>query len=271
MTTNTIVRMGKIYNRLNMNSLKVLILLLICPFCLSAQKFIVDSLDNSALIEYHDGKQWAYRNIDGLTIGMTNEELNDDYGKYYQIEIFISNNRDTALLFNPEEVYAELRTKKGDTLDLEVYTNEAYQKKIKKAQTWTRILNAVATGLNSANAGYSNTYSTSYSTKGYPITTISRTYDANAATQANIAANKEIQAMNEKMEQDLAVREEGYLKLNTLNPGDAIIGYMNIKHKKGNELLVTINAGQNKYLYLWDVEKKKADKKKDKKDKSKKD
>ena len=77
--------------------------------------------------------------------------------------------------------------------------------------------------------------------------------------------------MNEKMEQDLAIREEGYLKLNTLNPGDAIIGYMNIKHKKGNELLVTINAGQNKYLYLWDVEKKKADKKKDKKDKSKKD
>lgn len=61
----------------------------------------------------------GFRNIDGLTIGMTNEELNDDYGKYYQIEIFISNNRDTALLFNPEEVYAELITKKGDTLDLE--------------------------------------------------------------------------------------------------------------------------------------------------------
>lgn len=264
-------QMEKTYKHLNMSRLSLFILLIISPFCLSAQKFIADSLDNSALIEYHDGKQWAYRNIEGLTIGMTNEELKDDYGKYYQIGIFISNNRDTALLFNPEEVYAELMTKKGDTLDLEVYTNEAYQKKIKKAQTWAKVLNGVATGLNSANAGYSNTYSTSYNPKGYPVTTISRTYDANAATQANIAANKEMQAMNEKMEQDLAVREEGYLKLNTLNPGDAIIGYMNIKHKKGNELLVTINAGQNKYLYLWDVEKKKADKKKNKKDKSKRD
>lgn len=132
--------MEKIYNQLKMDRLKALVLLLICPICLLAQKFIVDSLDNSALIEYHDGKQWAYRNIDGLTIGMTNEELNDDYGKYYQIEIFISNNRDTALLFNPEEVYAELMTKKGDTLDLEVYTNEAYQKKIKKLRLGQRSL-----------------------------------------------------------------------------------------------------------------------------------
>lgn len=41
--------------------------------------------DTSVVTEYLDGKLWAYRNNGGLIVGMTNEEISDDYGRYYQI------------------------------------------------------------------------------------------------------------------------------------------------------------------------------------------
>lgn len=226
-----------------------------------AQTFISEN-DTTAFVEYNDGKQWAYRNIDGITVGMTNEEFKDDYGKYYQVSFFISNNQDSTLTFNPEEVFADLLSNKGDTISLEVYTNEKFQKKIKKAQTWSMVLYGLSAGLNAASAGYTTTYSTSYSTNGYAYTSINRSYDANAAYQANMAANMQLQTLGDRMKNDRAVMEQGYLKLNSIHSGDAIIGYMNIKHKKGKQLLVSINIGARTFSYLWDVEKKK--KKKDK-------
>lgn len=226
-----------------------------------AQTFISEN-DTTSFVEYNDGKQWAYRNIDGITVGMTNEEFKDDYGKYYQVVFFISNNQDSTLTFNPEEVFADLLSNKGDTISLEVYTNEKFQKKIKKAQTWAMALYGFSAGLNAASAGYTSTYSTSYSLNGYAYTSINNSYDANAAYQANMAANMQLQTLGDRMKSNRTVREQGYLKLNSIHPGDAIIGYMNIKHKKGKQLLVSINIGAQTFSYLWDVEKKK--KKKDK-------
>lgn len=244
-----------------MNRLFLIISFLLSPYIIWAQTFISEN-DTTAFVEYNDGKQWVYRNIDGITVGMTNEEFKDDYGKYYQISFFISNNQDSTLTFNPEEVFADLLSNKGDTISLEVYTNEKFQKKIKKAQTWAMILYGFSAGLNAASAGYTTTYSTSYSPNGYAYTSINNSYDANAAYQANMAANMQLQTLGDRMKNDRVVREQGYLKLNSIHPGDAIIGYMNIKHKKGKQLLVSINIGARTFSYLWDVEKKK--KKKDK-------
>lgn len=153
---------------------------------------------------------------------------------------------------------------KGDTVPLEVYTNEEYQKKIKRAQNWAMALYGLSAGLNAASAGYSTTYTTSYSPYGYAYTSTSRTYDVNAAYQANMSTSMQLQTLGNMMDNDRAVREQGYLKLNTVRPGDAIVGYMNIKHKKGKALLVKLNIGENEFSYLWDVEKKK-DRKKNKK------
>ena len=228
-----------------------------------AQTFISEN-DTTAIVEYNDGKQWVYRNIDGLTVGMTNAEIKDDYGKYYQVGLFISNNQDSVLTFNPEEVFADLLSNKGDTISLEVYTNEKFQKKIKKAQTWAMVLHGIAAGLDAASAGYTTTYCTSYTPQGYAYTTVNSSYDSNAAYLANMLADIQLETLSDRMKHDRAVREQGYLKLNTVHPGDAIIGYMNIKHKKGKRLLVSINIGERTFLYLWDVEKKKKEKKKDK-------
>lgn len=112
-----------------MNRLNILIAFLIYPYIIWAQTFISEPTDTTALVEYNDGKQWVYREFDKLVVGMTNEEIKDDYGKYYQIKIYISNGRDSTLTFVPDNVHAEMVSHKGDTITMDVYTNEEYQKK----------------------------------------------------------------------------------------------------------------------------------------------
>ena len=239
-----------------MKRLLHIILFFLSPYITWAQSFISEECDTTALIEYHDGQQWVYRDNNGLIVGLTNHEFKDSYGKNYQIGIFISNNRDTALTFDPERVFADLLSNKGDTISLEVYTNEKLQKKIKRSQAWAMALYGLSAGINAATVGYTTTYGASYS-NGYAYTSINRTYNANAAHQANMATNMQMQALGKSMDNDRAIIEKGYLKQNTINPGDAIVGYMNIKHKKGKRLLVSLNFNDCEFSYLWDVEKKK--------------
>lgn len=250
-----------LYIQMKMNRLLCIIIFLVSPYVTCAQTFNTENSD-SVWIEYHDGIQWGYQDIDNLIVGMSNQEFKDDYGKYYQVGFFIHNNRDSAVTFDPERVYADLLSNKGDTILLEVYTHEKLQKKIKRTQTWAMALYGLSAGLNAASAGYSTSYSTTYS-NGYAYTSINRTYNANAAYQANMMSNMQMQALGKSMEDDRKIIEQGYLKLNTVNPGDAIVGYMNIKHKKGKQILVSLKIGECEYSYLWDVDKKKKSKKKD--------
>ena len=104
------------------------------------------------------------------------------------MDIFIKNLSETPIVFQPDSVHSNLLTKKDDTLKLEVYTNEEYQKKIKRSQAWAMALYGISAGINAGTAGYSTSYSTSYSSNGYAYTTITNHYDANAAYQANVAS-----------------------------------------------------------------------------------
>ncbi len=52
-------------------------LFLISPYILWAQTFISGN-DTTAFVECNDGSQWIYRNINGITVGMANEEFKDD-------------------------------------------------------------------------------------------------------------------------------------------------------------------------------------------------
>ena len=231
------------------------IFLLLSTVC-KAQTFIYPQND-SILTEYNDGKFWAYLNKNDIVVGLSCFEEKDDYGKYYHLDIFIKNLSETPIVFQPDSVHANLLTKKDDTLKLEVYTNEEYQKKIKRSQAWAMALYGISAGINAGTAGYSTSYSTSYSSNGYAYTTITNHYDANAAYQANVASTNQMLTLGQMMDNDRTIREQGYLKTTTIYPDEAIIGYMNIKRKKGKILIVNIPVGDYIYIFKWDVNKKK--------------
>lgn len=239
-----------------MKTICIAVVLLFFSNIISSQTFTVTKNDSTIMTEYNDGKLWAYRNADNFVVGLTCYEEKDDYGKYYQAQILIRNLGDSAVTFCPENVSAYLE-RRNDTMELEVYTNEEFQKKIKRTQTWAMILTGVSAGLNASSAAYSTSYSTTYSPSGYAYTTVTRHYDANAAYQANLASTNQMIALGKMMDNDRKVKEQGYLKKTTIYPNEAIIGYMNIKKKKGDVLTVNIPIQQYVYSFSWLVKAKK--------------
>ncbi|MDE6152497.1 MAG: hypothetical protein K2G12_11025, partial [Prevotella sp.] len=185
--------------------------------------------------------------------GISNCEATDDHGKSSQINIFINNHGEIPFTFYPQDVTADLLKQNGDTLQLTVYTNEKFQKKIKRAQTWAMALYGFSAGLNAGTAGYSTSYSTSYSPRGYAYTTVTHHYDANAAYQAQMAASYQMMTLESAMKNDRMLKEQGYLKTTTIHPGESIVGYMNIKRKKGDIVTVKIPVDNYVYYFDWDV------------------
>ena len=224
---------------------------------MQAQTFIKLEKDTTVITEYIDGKLWAYRDIGNFVVGMTNYEEKDDYGKYYQIHIYINNLSQESITFNPEEVTSSLLTKKGDTIDLVVYSHESFMKKVKQTQALAMVLTGVSTGLNAGMAGYSTTYTTTYGANGMPYTQISTHYNAAAASAANMAAQTQITILGKMMKEDKKTIEQGYLKRNTIHSGEAIIGYMNIRYKRGATMTINIPLNGQVYSFDWDVTKKK--------------
>lgn len=222
-----------------------------------AQTLIVEETDSTLLSEYNDGRLWAYRQIDDIVVGMTNYEEKDDYGKYYQIAIFIKNLGNYSITFNPENVASSLYTKQGDSLDMQVYTYEEYMKKVENVQAWSMALLGFSAGLNAGMAGYQTTYTTSYMPNGMSYTQAHTTYNYAAASTANMAATTQIMTLGKMMADDKKTISKGYLKMNTIHPDEGIIGFMNIKRKRGSRMSVYIPIEDKVFSFDWDVSKKK--------------
>lgn len=234
-----------------------IIFILFLASSLNAQTIIKADNDTTVMSEYNDGRIWAYRQIGDFVVGMTNYEAKDDNGKYYQIVIFIKNLSDSSITFNPDKVTSSLYTKKGDTLDLQVYTFDEYMKKVKRAQAWSMALLGFSAGLNAGMAGYQTTYTTTYGAGRMPYTQVHTTYNYAAASAANIAATTQMMTLGKLMEDERNTKSQGYLKITTVHPGEGIIGYMNIKRKKGTSMTVNIPIDEIVFSFDWDVMKKK--------------
>lgn len=233
-------------------------LILLCFFVVSyAQDIIINDNDSTVITEYNDGKLWVYRQLDEYVVGISCYEARDDYGKYYQIQLFINNLGSQRVTFDPDDITAYLTNKKGETVSLEVYTNEEFQKKLEKTQNWAVALYGFSAGLNASNAGYFTSYSTTYSPNGYAYRTRTTHYNPNAAYQANLAANAQIITLGKVMADERVAKEQGYLKKSTIYPNESIVGYMNIKRKKGRILMINVPINGNMCSFEWDVDKKK--------------
>lgn len=235
----------------------IIISLLCFTASLKAQTFVKADNDTTVMSEYYDGKIWAYRQIGDFVVGMTNYEERDDYGKYYQIAIFIKNLGESSITFDPDKVTSSLFTKHGDTLDLQVYTYDEYMKKVKNAQAWSMALLGFSAGVNAGMAGYQTTYTTTYGAGGLPYTQVHTTYNYAAASVANMAATTQMMTLGKLMSDERNTKSQGYLKITTVHPGEGIIGYMNIKRKRGKMMTVNILVGDIAYSFDWDVTKKK--------------
>ena len=65
------------------------------------------------------------------------------------------------------------------------------------------------------------------------------------------------QPIGKMQEYDRKAKEEGYLRITTLHPNEAIVGYMNIKRKRGVVMTINIPVNGQVFSFDWDVTKEK--------------
>ena len=229
----------------------------------------VNLVDNSILWEtpdvserhtlFKDGTPWQVYFKNGLTIAETTTTVND-YGKWHRIDLIISNESIAPIEFDPEQCISAFSVdKKERETTLEVWSCERYMKKVNRAQKWAAIAVGLTNGLAAATAGYSSSttttngfYSGHSNYSGYgSVTSTTRTYDATAAYQAQIISQQRMADFSNAQWQEKQAKQIGYLKKNTIYPGETISGFVHIKRVKGKSVYITITIKGAEYIYGW--------------------
>ena len=68
-------------------------------------------------------------------------------------------------------------------------------------------------------------------------------------------ATNQMMEMGKQMENDRKIRDEGYLKKNTIHPGEGIVGYMFVKKQRGVTMEVQIPVNGVVFDYKWSIKK----------------
>lgn len=212
--------------------------------------------------DYQDGTPWQFYNKNGVIIALTNTIVKD-YGRWHRIDIVISNNTIIPIEFDPViNISASSTDIEGFTTDLEVWSSEEYLKKVNRSQTWAAVLMGVAEGMSTANAGYStsttNSYysGSTYGSGGYgsysgTATSYTRTYNAGAAYQAQVLSQQRMADFSNAMAEEQQIKKLGYLKRNTIYPGETISGYVHVKRIKGETVQFVIEIEKAEYIFDW--------------------
>ena len=223
---------------------------------------------------YKDGVNWLYYSKNGLTIAEACSKSND-YGKWHKIDIVISNQSVVPIEFDPLECVSAFSVDNNMLpTDLDVWSSDEYIKKVNRAHTWAAIALGISEGLAAANAGYSTSTTTSstssYSSYNYgsysgsgnsyghlnysgysTSTSATRTYDVASAYQAQVVAQQRMADFDYVQWQVKKAKEVGYLRKNTIQPGETISGYINIKRIDGVKMFNTITIGDASYHFAW--------------------
>ena len=223
-------------------------------------------------LDYKDSTPWQFYNKNGVIIALTNSIVKD-YGKWHRIDVVISNNNIVPIEFDPVvNISASSVDWDGNTSDLEVWSADKYIKKVNNSQTWTAVLMGVAEGMSTANAGYSTSTTNSYysgnayayGSGGYGYgygygygnysgtsTSQTRTYDAGAAYQARVLSQQRMADFSNAMAEEQEIKKLGYLKRNTIYPGETISGYVHVKRIKGETVQFVIQIETAEYIFDW--------------------
>ena len=248
---------------------KLILLLLFIPLVSLGQDVLVDTYFDDGnkitektwteegqkltLIETSNNEGSGYRYFvedEGVEVGMY-FYVTRQFGKYFRVEISVVNNTDNRVEFIPANIDINVN---GDVRKKEKYkalSFEEYKKKVDNKVGWAT---GIVAGLNGYAEGVAGTtYSTSQSTNwdaGYPQITTTTTQSYSPAL-ANMQRQQNQQNMNEMQEginDEVQLINQGYLKVNTLFPNSVLEGYILIPyHRKVTDIDLIVNIAGKKF------------------------
>ena len=165
----------------------------------------------------------------------------------------------TPVEFNPETDMTAYSVDEHDVAtDLQVWSCDSYLKKVNRSQTWAAVLMGVSEGMASAGAGYSTSTTTGYSSYGGYSSYTTTTYNPSAAYQANIASQQRLANFGQALQDEQQVKKLGYLKKNTIYPGESVSGFVHVAWIQGERVVFIIRIEGAEYIYEWGFDKKNA-------------
>ena len=229
--------------------------MIVFPLGNFAQTLIEPNEDSTFVKEYRNDEEWGIIAKNGFVVSMGNKFVKDDYGKFYHLQIIVQNLTNEAYTFEPDSITALVIKKNSVEYPMKVYLAKGFQKKIKNEQAWAQFFLGIASGINISQASYQTSYVPTTGYGGYTYMQPVTTYNASGAAIANMMATNQMMDMAKQMEIGRKVRDEGYLKKNTIHPGEGIAGYMNVKRDKGVQMTVIVPVKGEKYVFKWNISK----------------
>ncbi len=223
-----------------------------------------------------NGKTTYYYKHKGLAVSFE-LSINNSYGKYYQMWFSIQNFTGSSILLNPNLISAtSIIGKDRITRDLEVLPYNEYIKKVNRNQNWQAFAVAFGNGLAASSAGYSrstttatasgvnrsygsaygqvgNTYGSIYGSSTSYSTVYGRSTTESYNGAAAYAAQQNANAQTEKFISDQYLIKnkisEGYLKVNSLTNQTEIVGFVNVKFVKSDNIKVSFPLNGELFVF----------------------
>ncbi len=209
-------------------------------------------------IETINDLPWVFCDKNGINVGLNLSS----WGMV--LSVIITNNSMFPIQVNEDDIRVSFENNKGENKEIKVYSYSEYSKKLQQSNAVDNFFNALGESLAVSNAGKS----TSQTTTGYLGTTssgkiysgtaasVTNSYDATAAYQARITASNRIAAYGEALEAERKVKESGYFKSTTINPGETVVGYLCAKSNnsirvKAGLFTIDMNINGVNYSNIW--------------------
>ncbi len=236
-----------------MKRLLPLIAFLFAMIATEAQEFAPQS---ERKLIFKNGTPIEYYQNDGITV-MTFPLLNKMYGKDFSIFIKIQNQTQNSFTFYPSQIDVTFFNN-GEKYTAQVIPHDKYMKKVKHRQNAGMLFAAMGENARANQAGYSSSYSTTNvsgnvgNTYGnMNVNNTTQNYNGAASYAAHQNAQRNISTYNNQL---VAIRNtinQGYLQTNTINSGQQLIGYVNVKFKKTKTMQIIIPVNGRKYVFSF--------------------
>lgn len=226
---------------------------------------------------YKDGNMYQYYIYGGISVTI-HLSIEKNYGKYYVAYIAVENLTGKAFNFNPDNIKVTLIKNSEESIG-EVLSNDEYMQKVDNRQATAAALVAFgefssanqaghsSTTTTSTTSGYSNSYGNASGYYGKNQINISgsssthetettksntKTYDGAINYAAKQNAQQNINDFQNEQYQIRNVLNQGYLKLNTIENEERIVGQINIKYKDSDKIKISIPINGANYDFWWD-------------------